>query len=49
MKEYWVDIIRRETSFERNVVLVKASSAEVAKARVRAHYMDGEGVQTDGE
>ena len=44
MKKYWVDVIRRETSIERNVVLVEASSAEDARSRVRAHYIDGAGV-----
>jgi hypothetical protein len=41
MAEYWVEIIRRETSFERNVVCIKASSADEAKARAREHYIDG--------
>jgi hypothetical protein len=49
MKEYWVEIIRRETSFERNVVLVEATSAEDARSRVRAHYIDGAGVLSDAE
>jgi hypothetical protein len=46
MKEYWVQIIRKETSFERNVVCVEAESALHAKDRVRAHYIDGDGVLT---
>lgn len=46
MKEFWVEIIRKETSFERNVVWVNADSAEDAKRRVREHYMDGANVLT---
>jgi hypothetical protein len=47
MKEYWVEIIRKETSFERNVVCVEAESAEDARSRVREHYMgEGDGVLT---
>jgi hypothetical protein len=49
MKEYWVEIIRKETSFERNVVCVGAASAEEAKARVRAHYIDGDDVLSRDE
>jgi hypothetical protein len=41
MNEYWVQIIRRETSIERNVVCIKASSADEAKARAREHYIEG--------
>lgn len=41
MKQYWVDIIRREESFERYCVLVSGDSAEDAQRRVREHYMDG--------
>lgn len=44
MKEFWVEIIRRETSIERNIVCVEANSTEEAKARVRAHYIDGDDV-----
>jgi hypothetical protein len=44
MKDYWVQIIRRETSFERSIVCVKASSPEEAQARVSEHYIDGIGV-----
>lgn len=46
MKEFWVEIIRKETSFESNVVLVNADSAEDAKRRVREHYIDGDDVLT---
>lgn len=42
MKEYWVDIVRREVTFERNCVCVEAESAEQARERVREHYL-GEG------
>jgi len=41
MKQYWVDIIRREESYERYCVLVTGESAEDAQRRVREHYMDG--------
>jgi hypothetical protein len=45
--EYWVDIIRREISYERNCVCVEAESEEHARERVREHYMgDGDGVLT---
>jgi len=44
MKEYWVEVIRKETSFERNVVCIKASSADEAKARAREHYIEGEDI-----
>ena len=44
MNEYWVEIIRRETSIERNIVCVEANSTEEAKARARAHYIDGDDV-----
>jgi hypothetical protein len=47
MKEFWVEIIRKETSFERCMVCVNADSAEEAKQRVREHYMaEGDGVLT---
>jgi hypothetical protein len=47
MKEYWVDIVRREVTFERYSVCVEAESAEHAQDRVREHYMgDGDGVLT---
>lgn len=46
MKEFWVEIIRKETSFERNVVVVNADSAEDARSRVREHYIDGAGTLT---
>ena len=49
MKDYWVEVIRKETSFERNVVCVKAESADEAKARVWAHYIDGDDVLTREE
>ena len=47
--EYWVDIIRREVSFERNCVCVEAESQEHAKERVREHFMGSGDVLTDGE
>lgn len=49
MKEFWVEIIRRETSIERNIVCVEANSAEEAKARVYGHYMEGDGLLSDAE
>jgi len=49
MKEYWVDIVRREVSFERNCVCVEASSAEQAQERVWEHYLGKGDVLTDGE
>jgi hypothetical protein len=39
MREYWVDIVRREVSFERNCICVEAESAEAARERVREHYL----------
>ena len=39
MKEFWVDIIRREVTFERNCILVEAESAEHAQERVSEHYL----------
>jgi len=47
--EYWVDIIRREVSYERNCVCVEAESAEHARERVREHYLGEGDVLTDGE
>ena len=49
MKEFWVDIIRREVTFERNCVCVEAESAEQARERVWEHYLGEGGVLTDGE
>jgi hypothetical protein len=49
MKEYWVDIIRREVTFERNCVCVEAESAEQARERVWEHYLGKGDVLTDGE
>lgn len=49
MKEYWVDIIRREVTFERNCVCVEAESAEQARERVREHYIGEGDVLTYGE
>lgn len=49
MKEYWVDIVRREVSFERNCVCVEAESAEQAIERVSEHYLGKGDVLTDGE
>ena len=47
MKEFWVDIVRREVTFERNCILVKAESAEHAQERVSEHYLgEGDGVLT---
>jgi hypothetical protein len=40
--EYWVDIVRREVTFERYNVCVTADSPEHAQERVHEHYM-GEG------
>ena len=49
MKEYWVDIIRREISYERNCILVEAESAEAAMERVSEHFFGKGDVLTDGE
>ena len=47
MKEYWVDIVRREVTFERNCVCVEAESADHARERVWEHYLgEGDGVLT---
>jgi NH3-dependent NAD+ synthetase len=48
-KQFWVDIIRREESFERYCVLVSGDSAEDAQRRVREHYMDGAGTLSQDE
>ena len=37
--EYWVDIIRREVTFERYNVCVTADSSDQARERVLEHYM----------
>ena len=42
MKEYWVEIIRKETSFERYSVWVEAESEDDARDRVEQHYIEGE-------
>jgi hypothetical protein len=47
--EYWVDIIRREVTFERSSVCVEAESAEHARERVSEHYLGKGDVLTDGE
>ena len=49
MKEYWVDIVRREVSFERNCILVEAESEEYARERVREHFLGKGDVLTCGE
>lgn len=49
MTEYWVEIIRREVSFERNTVCVEAESEEEARERVREHFMGAGGVLTFSE
>ena len=49
MKEYWVDIIRREVTFERNCVCVEAESEDHARERVWEHYLGEGDVLTDGE
>jgi hypothetical protein len=49
MKEYWVDIVRREVTFERNCVCVEAESEEHAIERVREHFLGKGDVLTDGE
>jgi hypothetical protein len=47
MKEYWVDIVRREVTFERYSVCVEAESADHARERVHEHYLgEGDGVLT---
>lgn len=46
MKEFWVEIMRKETSFELCVVAVNADSAEDARQRAREHYIDGAGTLT---
>ena len=42
MKQYWVDIIRREVSYERYSVWVEAESEDDARDRVEQHYIEGE-------
>ena len=37
--EYWVDIVRREVSFERYNVCVEAESEQHAQERVSEHYL----------
>jgi hypothetical protein len=49
MKEFWVDIIRREISYERNCILVEAESEEAAQERVRDHFLGKGDVLTCGE
>lgn len=49
MKEYWVDIVRREVTFERYSVCVEAESAEHARERVSEHYLGEGDVLTHGE
>jgi hypothetical protein len=49
MKEYWVDIIRREVSFERYNVCVEAESEEHAIERVHEHYLGKGDVLTHSE
>ena len=50
MAEYWVDIIRREVSFERYTVWVEADSAKEARSRVTEHYMgDGDVLNLEEE
>ncbi len=49
MKQFWVDIIRREESYERYCVLVSGESAEDAQQRVREHYIDGAGTLSQDE
>lgn len=49
MKEYWVDIIRREVSYERYSVCVEAESADHARERVSEHYLGKGDVLTHGE
>ena len=47
--EYWVDIIRREVSYERYSVCVEAESADHARERVSEHFLGKGDVLTDGE
>jgi hypothetical protein len=49
MMEYWVDIVRREVTFERYNVCVTADSPEHAQERVHEHYMGDGDVLTYGE
>jgi hypothetical protein len=41
-KQFWVDIIRREVSYERYSVWVEAESEDDARDRVEQHYIEGE-------
>ena len=47
--EYWVDIIRREVTFERYNVCVTADSSDQARERVLEHYMGVGNVLTHSE
>lgn len=49
MMEYWVDIVRREVSYERYSVCVEAESADHARERVHEHYLGEGDVLTHGE
>jgi hypothetical protein len=49
MKEFWVDIVRREVSFERYNVCVTADSPEHAIERVHEHYLGKGDVLTHSE
>ena len=41
MTQYWVDVVRRETEYNRYSTWVEAESAEQARAKVREYYMEG--------
>ena len=41
-KQFWVDIIRREVSYERYSVWVEAESEDDARDRVEQNYIEGE-------
>jgi len=47
--EYWVDIVRREVSFERYNVCVEAESEQHAIERVHEHYLGKGDVLTYSE
>ena len=47
--EYWVDIVRREVTFERYNVCVTADSSDQARERVLEHYMGVGNVLTHSE
>jgi hypothetical protein len=49
MKEYWVDIVRREVTFERYNVCVEAESEQHAIERVHEHYLGKGDVLTYSE